>query len=99
MECLRIKQLSLKETDAFILSEIQRIETLLSALTDPIALGYALRYLLSGFKTHEVSFTIHHPRFIEVLIDFRKAMNATPNEEVMGTTIMRWVNNLKAEST
>lgn len=98
LECLRLKKLFQQETDAFVLSEIQRIEDLLSALTDPMPLGYEIRYLLSGFKNYEVSFSIHHPRFIEIINDLRMAMKTTPNEEFMSTTIMHWVHTLKAES-
>lgn len=93
--CLRMAQSGQEDIDESLLAETSRIEGLLGALKTPMELGYAFRYLFRGFETHGVSFSIHHPRFFEVLNNLSTMVNETGSEETMATVIMKWVNILK----
>lgn len=76
-------------------NEINRIENLLDALKKPTEISFAFRYLFSAFKVNNISFSIHHPRFIEVLNDLKTAVNSDPREEIMMENIKKWVAILK----
>jgi hypothetical protein len=84
---------SIKDDSA--LPDIERIESLIKVLRTPLKLGYAFRYLFAGFRTHSVPFSIHHPRFIDILTDLSLFVNAVPMEKIMGERIMHWVNAVK----
>jgi len=93
--CLRMARDKQQGVDNFLSDEIKRIEGLLNVLKTPMKIDCAFKYLFLCFKENGVSFSIHHPQFIEVLSNFTMTLNAIPSEEMLDAISAKWVNTLK----
>lgn len=72
-----------------------RIRSFLDALETPVTLIYAKQYFLAYLRNAHIPFSITNPRFIEVLQDFCRMVNASPNDETINSAGTKWIEILR----